>query len=36
MYENIWLGAADYAKHLRDRLVEVQEFQRAIGLLKSK
>jgi putative tricarboxylic transport membrane protein len=34
MYENIWLGSADYAKHLRDRLVEVREFQRAIGLLR--
>jgi putative tricarboxylic transport membrane protein len=34
MYETIWLGSSDYAKHLRERLVEVQEFQRAIGLLK--
>ena len=34
MYENIWLGSSEYAKHLRERLVEVQEFQRAIGLLR--
>ncbi|MGH6690697.1 MAG: hypothetical protein ACREF4_08470, partial [Gammaproteobacteria bacterium] len=34
MYENIWLGSADYAKHLHERLVEVREFQQAIGLLK--
>lgn len=34
MYENIWLGAADYAKHLQERLAEVREFQQAIGLLK--
>jgi putative tricarboxylic transport membrane protein len=34
LYENIWLGSADYAKHLQERLAEVREFQRAIGLLK--
>jgi putative tricarboxylic transport membrane protein len=34
MYENIWLGSADYAKHLRERVAEVREFQKAIGLLK--
>jgi putative tricarboxylic transport membrane protein len=34
LYENIWLGSADYAKRLADRAVEVREFQQAIGLLK--
>ena len=34
LYENIWLGSADYARHLVERSVEVREFQQAIGLLK--
>ena len=33
-YENIWLGSAEYAKHLAERRVQVQEFQQAIGLLQ--
>jgi putative tricarboxylic transport membrane protein len=32
-YENIWLGSADYAKHLAERSIQVREFQQAIGLL---
>ena len=34
LYENIWMGSAEYAKHLADRAVQVREFQQAIGLLK--
>lgn len=34
MYENIWLGSADYAKHLRERQVLVTEFLAAIGIAK--
>ncbi len=34
LYENIWLGSADYAKHLAERAVQVREFQQAIGLVK--
>jgi len=32
-YENIWLGSADYAKHLAERSIQVRDFQQAIGLL---
>jgi putative tricarboxylic transport membrane protein len=32
MYENIWMGRAEYTKHLAERLVLVQEFMQAIGL----
>jgi tripartite-type tricarboxylate transporter receptor subunit TctC len=36
MYENIWLGSADYAKHLKERQVLVTEFLTAIGIAKKK
>lgn len=32
MFENIWMGSADYAKHLAERRVLVHEFLQAIGL----
>ena len=32
MYENIWMGRAEYAKHLSDRRVLVQEFLQAVGI----
>jgi putative tricarboxylic transport membrane protein len=32
MYENIWMGSADYSKHLAERRVLVTEFMQAIGL----
>ncbi len=32
MYENIWMGSADYAAHLAERRVLVLEFLQAIGL----
>jgi len=32
MYENIWMGSADYARHLAKRRVLVQEFLQAIGI----
>jgi putative tricarboxylic transport membrane protein len=34
MYENIWMGSAEYAKHLQERQVLVQDFLRAIGIAK--
>ena len=34
MYENIWMGSAEYAKHLAERRVLVQEFLQAIGIAK--
>jgi putative tricarboxylic transport membrane protein len=34
LYESIWLGSADYARHLAERSIEVRHFQQAIGLLK--
>lgn len=36
MYENLWLGSADYAKHLKERQVLVTEFLTAIGIAKKK
>jgi putative tricarboxylic transport membrane protein len=32
MYENIWMGSADYTKHLAERRVLVQDFLQAVGL----
>jgi putative tricarboxylic transport membrane protein len=32
MYENIWMGRAEYAKHLEERRGLVQEFLQAIGI----
>jgi putative tricarboxylic transport membrane protein len=32
MYENIWMGSADYARHLAERRVLVQEFLQSIGI----
>jgi putative tricarboxylic transport membrane protein len=34
LYESIWMGGAEYAKHLAWRAGQVREFQQAIGLLK--
>ena len=36
MYENIWLGSADYAKHLQERQGLVKEFLTAIGIAKKQ
>jgi putative tricarboxylic transport membrane protein len=32
MYENIWMGSADYARHLGERRVLVLEFLQSIGI----
>jgi hypothetical protein len=32
MYENIWMGSAEYGKHLAERRVLVREFLQAIGI----
>ena len=32
MYENIWMGRADYSKHLAERRVVVTELMQAIGI----
>ncbi len=32
MYESIWMGSAEYAKHLAERRVLVQEFLQSIGI----
>ena len=32
LYENIWMGSAEYAKHLAERRVLVQEFLQAVGI----
>jgi putative tricarboxylic transport membrane protein len=32
MYENIWMGSAEYGKHLAERRVLVSEFLQAIGI----
>lgn len=32
MYENIWLGSAEYARHLAQRRIVVQEFMQSIGI----
>jgi len=34
MYENIWMGSAEYGKHLMERRALHQEFLLAIGILK--
>jgi putative tricarboxylic transport membrane protein len=34
MYENVWMGSAEYARHLQERQVLVQEFLTAIGIAK--
>src|SRR5688572_10297801 len=34
LYENIWMGGAEYGNHLVARAAQVREFQTAIGLLK--
>jgi putative tricarboxylic transport membrane protein len=31
-YENIWMGSTEYARHLAQRRVQMQEFLQAIGL----
>jgi putative tricarboxylic transport membrane protein len=32
MYENLWMGSAEYGKHLAERRAVVQEFLQSIGL----
>lgn len=32
MFENIWMGSAEYAKHLAERRVLVHEFMQSVGL----
>jgi putative tricarboxylic transport membrane protein len=32
MYESIWMGSAEYGKHLAERRVLVQEFLQAVGI----
>jgi len=32
MYENIWMGSADYGKHLAQQRILVQEFLQSIGI----
>ncbi len=32
LYENIWMGSAEYAKHLAERRVLVQDFLQAVGI----
>jgi putative tricarboxylic transport membrane protein len=34
LYENIWLGSADYAKHLAERRAQHAEFLQAVGIMK--
>jgi putative tricarboxylic transport membrane protein len=34
MYENIWMGSAEYAKHLAQRRAQQQEFLQAIGIIQ--
>src|SRR5688572_4513459 len=33
-YENIWMGSAEYAKHLVERRAQHGEFLRAVGIMK--
>ena len=33
-YENIWMGSADYAKHLMERRAQHGEFLKAVGIMK--
>jgi putative tricarboxylic transport membrane protein len=32
MFENIWMGRAEYTKHLAERLGLVNEFMQAVGI----
>lgn len=34
MFENLWLGSADYAKHLAQRRVVHQEFLQSVGIIQ--
>ena len=34
MYENMWMGRQEYAKHLNERVDEVKEFLQAVGMAK--
>jgi putative tricarboxylic transport membrane protein len=34
MFENIWMGSADYAKHLAFRLIQQREFLTAVGIIQ--
>jgi tripartite-type tricarboxylate transporter receptor subunit TctC len=33
-YENIWMGSAEYAKHLAERRAQHGEFLKAVGIMK--
>lgn len=35
LYENVWMGSAEFNQYLAQRRVELQEFLRAIGVIKS-
>ena len=32
MYENIWMGSAEYGKHLAERRALVTQFLQAVGI----
>ena len=32
MFENIWMGRAEYAKHLAERRMLVHDFLQAVGI----
>lgn len=34
LYESIWMGSADYAKHLAQRRTQHQEFLQAVGIIQ--
>lgn len=36
LYENVWMGSTDYARHLSERRVQHQEFLQAVGLMKPR
>jgi putative tricarboxylic transport membrane protein len=36
MFENLWLGSAQYAKHLAQRRIVHQEFLQAVGIIKAE
>ncbi|MCC7484646.1 MAG: tripartite tricarboxylate transporter substrate binding protein [Burkholderiales bacterium] len=36
MFERIWMGSADYAKHLAQRRIDQEQFLRAVGIIGSK
>lgn len=36
MFENIWMGSAEYAKHLAFRLTQQREFLTAVGIIQKQ